>query len=92
MTTKITETSFLDERIGQPITIYLVNGIKLIGVLTDHDLDVLFLTPHTSHDNGMQMISKTAISTVVSEPIRDITLSTPVLEGILSSRRACEAR
>lgn len=87
MTIKITEESFLDERIGRSVAIYLINGIKLLGVLMDHDLDVVFLRPHGENDGGIQMLSKTAISTVVSVPAEVPRFSTDPLDGILCRSR-----
>lgn len=85
MKTRMTEDAFLEARIGQPVAIYLINGIKLLGTVRDHDKEVVFLHPHDAHDDGTEMVSKAAISTIVSMPStsaeRDI--SNP-LEGILS--------
>lgn len=68
MTTRITEESFLNQRIGQLVAIYLINGIKLLGHLQDYDTDVVFITSRDATDSQPQMISKTAISTIVSMP------------------------
>jgi len=87
MKSRITEASFLEDRIGGSVAIYLINGIKLLGVLADHDLDVVFLRPQDESDRGMQMISKTAISTIVSVPAGVPRLSTNPLDGILSRPR-----
>lgn len=87
MTTKITEEVFLNQRIGRAVAIYLINGIKLLGTLRDHDTDVVFLTSRDAIDSQPQMISKTAISTIVSmsEPPATLESGDP-LYGILSRR------
>lgn len=68
MKTRITEDAFLEERIGQAVAIYLINGIRLVGVLDDHDCHVVFLRPQGGRTHELQMISKEAISTVASAP------------------------
>jgi len=59
------EQAFLEALCEQqmPLSIYLVNGIKLQGYLRSCDKDTVFL-----EGGGMQMIYKHAISTVV--PVR----------------------
>lgn len=69
MTMRMTEDAFLDQRIGQPITIFLISGLKLVGTLLSFDLDVIFLRPHDAQEGGVQMILKSAISTIVSMQI-----------------------
>jgi sRNA-binding regulator protein Hfq len=65
----MTEDAFLEARIGQPVAIYLINGIKLLGTLRGHDAEVLFLSPRDAHDGTTEMmVSKAAISTVVATP------------------------
>lgn len=49
-----------------PVAIYLVSGIKLQGVVTSFDTDVILL----KHDNVAQMIYKHSVSTIVpSKPV-----------------------
>jgi host factor-I protein len=56
------QDNFLDavREEGIPVSIFLVNGIKLQGQVVDYDCDVIFLT-----NNVDQMIYTHAISTVV---------------------------
>lgn len=46
------------------VTIFLINGIKLVGVLKGHDQTCLFLTGRGS----VQIIYKNAVSTIVPPP------------------------
>jgi sRNA-binding regulator protein Hfq len=87
MTTRITEDSFLEERIGRPITVYLVNGIKLGSmILYGYDVEVVFLRPEAAHE-GVMMVTKQAISTILSTPPnRAQTLPADGLDGILSTQ------
>ena len=64
MTNKLTEDSFLDSRIQRAIQVYLISGIKLVGVLHGHHADVVFLLPRGGRADDVQMISKCAISTI----------------------------
>lgn len=57
-----------------PVSIFLVNGIKLQGQVESFDQFVIVL-----RNNVSQMIYKHAISTVV--PTRSITLSSVLPEG-----------
>ncbi|MEJ2327856.1 MAG: RNA chaperone Hfq [Chromatiaceae bacterium] len=57
-----------------PVSIFLVNGIKLQGQIESFD-QFLFLL----RNNVSQMIYKHAISTVV--PSRNVKLSVPSVEG-----------
>ena len=87
MTIRMTEDSFLEQRIGDAVAIYLINGIKLLGILQGHDTEVVFLMPHDVDDFLSQMISKAAISTIVSTPKPQTNHpSTDPLAGILNRR------
>jgi RNA chaperone Hfq len=89
MRSRITEDAFLDERIGKSVAIYLINGIKLLGSLRDYDAEVVFLRPHDAPDGGTEMISKAAISTIVStSSMSDDRDSSDPLKDILSRARA----
>jgi sRNA-binding regulator protein Hfq len=70
MKARMTEDAFLEARTGQPVAIYLINGIKLLGSLIGHDAEVVFLNPRDAHDDDAtaMMVSKAAISTVVATP------------------------
>jgi sRNA-binding regulator protein Hfq len=89
MTTRITEDTFLDARIGHPITIYLINGIKLTGmILEGHDVDAIFLLQADEMQDGTMMVAKQAISTVLSSPVsRPRIPHTNGLDGILHRRK-----
>ena len=50
---------------GVPVTVYLVNGIRLLGQITAHDRHGLLLS-----GASQQFIFKHAISTIV--PVRDV--------------------
>lgn len=87
MTTRMTEEVFLNRRIGRSVAIYLINGIKLVGTLRDHDTDVVFLASRDEVDIQTQMISKAAISTIVSASETPTNLpSSDPLDGILNRR------
>lgn len=60
----------LKERI--PVTLFLMNGFQLRGVITGFDNFVVILVT----DNKQQMIYKHAISTLV--PARPLKIGTPV--------------
>ena len=67
----VLKNSFLNELLKEKVTvsIFLVNGIKLHGIVDGFDDDVIMLK------NGVtQMVFKHAISTVV--PARMVTVST----------------
>lgn len=71
MTPKLlTEDAFLDDRVGKPTSIFLINGLHLRGTLVGFDSDVLFLRPHDTEDGALQMISKQAIATTVPTLLR----------------------
>lgn len=57
-----------------PVSIYLVNGIKLQGQIDSFDQFVILLRNSVS-----QMVYKHAISTIV--PSRNVKLAPPSLEG-----------
>jgi host factor-I protein len=57
-----------------PVSIFLVNGIKLQGQIESFDQFVVLLK-----NNVSQMVYKHAISTVV--PARNVTIDLPVEEG-----------
>jgi host factor-I protein len=46
------------------VNVYLVNGIKLRGCISDFDKHVLFVTNLSSANNGPQMVYKHAVSTI----------------------------
>ena len=60
----------LKERI--PVTLFLMNGFQLRGVITGFDNFVVILVT----DNKQQMIYKHAISTLV--PVRPLKIGAPV--------------
>ncbi len=66
----VLQTSFLEALKGEkvPVSIFLVNGIKLHGVVEDFDQDVIMLKNAIT-----QMVYKHAISTVV--PARAIVIN-----------------
>ncbi len=89
MSSRITEDAFLEERIGKSVAIYLINRIRLVGSLRGYDTEVVFLRPHDAADGGTEMISKAAISTIVStSSISDDRDSSDPLKDILSRARA----
>lgn len=54
---------------ANPVTIFLLNGIKLQGVITGFDSEVILLR----RDNSLQVIYKQAISTIMaSNPVPEI--------------------
>ncbi len=57
-----------------PVSIFLVNGIKLQGQIESFDQFVVLLK-----NNVSQMVYKHAISTVV--PARNVTIDMPVEDG-----------
>ncbi len=58
----LVQDSFLQEQreMQTPVSIYLKNGIRLQGTITDFDMSVVLLESYTS-----QMIYKRAIATIV---------------------------
>jgi sRNA-binding regulator protein Hfq len=66
---RFTEDAWLDAHIDTAIDLYLCSGIKLMGLLQSHDIDVIVIG-NGSDDPGQdtQMIYKSAISTI--QPIR----------------------
>lgn len=88
MTEELTEDSFLRDRTSQCVHIYLLSGIKLIGLLEGHHSDVVFLRQQGARSNDVQMISKCAISTIVLAPSNDDQSPTANdLEGVLRRPR-----
>ncbi len=67
---QVLQDSFLDalKRENVPVSVFLVNGIKLHGMVDDFDQDVIMLKSAIT-----QMVYKHAISTVV--PSRIVTLA-----------------
>jgi len=59
---KSLQDKFLDGLAGNNCNIYLVNGIRLIGKLLDHDKYVLLL--QGGKDSATQLVYKHAVSTV----------------------------
>jgi len=67
-----------------PVSVYLVNGIKLQGTIESFDTDVILL-----RNNVSQMIYKHAISTVV--PTRNIRLDdAPGAETVAAGKTEAE--
>lgn len=64
MTAKITEGSFLNERVKKQVSIWLISGICLRGTLVGHDDEAVFLLPYQGRDRDIQMIYKVAVSTI----------------------------
>lgn len=87
MANQLTEDSFFDSRIQRAIQVYLINGIKLVGVLQGHHADVVFLLPHGARAEDMQMISKCAISTIASGSSNIVQSPADDLEDVLSRAR-----
>jgi sRNA-binding regulator protein Hfq len=85
VTQRFTEDAWLDAHIGRAIHLYLCSGIKLIGLLKSHDIDVIVLgggsdNPHSSS----QLIYKSAISTIQPIPTKQAIRSAQapiVLQG-----------
>jgi len=66
---RFTEDAWLDAHIGRTIHLYLCSGIKLIGLLQSHDIDVIVLGGGADNPHSMsQLIYKSAISTI--QPIQ----------------------
>ena len=61
--TRSTEDVFLDQIIKEkiPVTVFLVNGVKLQGMVTEVDEKVLIL----KRDGLSQLVFKQAISTIM---------------------------
>lgn len=83
----MTEQEFLADRFGKPVGIWLLTGIRLVGVLIGEDAaaDVVFLRPLGGGTSEIQMISKLAISTISSIPASDVRKSATELHGTLSA-------
>lgn len=65
--TTLTEDAFLDSQLERSVIVYLQNGIKLANcVLVAHDAEVIFLRSDGTPEGVIQMVSKNAISTIVS--------------------------
>ena len=60
---KILQNSFLQTVVQEkaPVTVFLVNGVKLEGVIAGFDHFVIFLC----RDSQMQMVYKHAVSTLL---------------------------
>lgn len=86
MTKQLTEESFLADLIGSHVAIYLVTGIRLLGVLSAQDDEAVFLRPHGARTSEVQMIYKLAISTIASAPSSDARSSIDDFGGTLSGR------
>jgi len=66
---RFTEDAWLDKHIDRAVNIYLCSGIKLMGLLESHDIDVVMLGDGTGDlEPTSQLIYKSAISTI--QPIR----------------------
>jgi sRNA-binding regulator protein Hfq len=64
---RMTEEVFLDNQLDRQVVVFLLNGIKLQDcVLAAHDNEVIFLRPSSAPGGVMHMVSKCAISTIVS--------------------------
>lgn len=88
MTTITTEDDFLGQRIGKPVAIFLINGLRLLGVLKATDSRTVLLKPLDPRDSETELIMKSAISTVVSMPMTtnarpSTRTSSDPLDGIL---------
>lgn len=61
--TQSTENSFLNQIIKEkiPVTVFLINGVKLQGMVTEIDEKVLIL----KRDGLSQLVFKQAISTIM---------------------------
>lgn len=68
MNKKITEQSFLNDRINKQVAVWLLSGICLRGVLVDHDDEAIFLLPHKASAHETQMIYKVVVSTIACAP------------------------
>lgn len=55
---------FLRDNLNKPITVFLVNGVKLQGVVTEYDDTDLVLT----RSGNVQLVSRNAVSTVSVTP------------------------
>ena len=66
---RFTEDGWLDAHIDTAVNLYLCSGIKLMGLLQSHDIDVIVLADGIDDpDPVSQLIYKSAISTI--QPIR----------------------
>ena len=64
--TTMTLEGFIAARLHKPVDVYLINGIKLSGmILVGCDADAVFLRP-ASGSMGTQMVLFSAISTIAS--------------------------
>jgi sRNA-binding regulator protein Hfq len=68
MTIQTTEDEFLDETVGQLVAVYILTGVKLTGHLIAHGPEVLVLGSGDGREGDLQMIFKSAVSTVVPQP------------------------
>lgn len=64
MEKKVTEESFLNDRMKKQVAVWLISGICLRGILVDHDDEAIFLLPHKGSAHETQMIYKVVISTI----------------------------
>lgn len=62
------QDAFLNQIIGAqiPVSMYLINGIRLIGVLVNHDRYTVLI--QNKSGGSSQMVYKAAISTVLPNP------------------------
>ncbi len=70
MTSEIQKT-YLESvtKTANPVTIFLLNGIKLQGIITGFDDEVILLR----RDNVMQVLYKQAISTIMANnPVTEV--------------------
>ena len=66
---RFTEDAWLDAHIDTAVNLYLCSGIKLMGLLQSHDIDVIVLGDGIdAPDPVSQLIYKSAISTI--QPMR----------------------
>ncbi len=90
MTTTITQTRFLRGLTEHSVVVYLLNGIKLMGILGGDDADAIFLRPHDSRDELM-MVMKQAISTILPlTQTRTSAANGDELDSVLRTRQQSE--
>lgn len=71
MNQRFTEDAWLDAHIGRAVHLYLCSGIKLIGLLQSHDIDVIVLAGGADNLHSIgQLIYKSAISTIQPIPMK----------------------
>ncbi len=85
MTARTTEEKFLNARIGHPVAVFLISGLRLTGTLIDADDHAIFLRAHGSRLSVDQMIYKLAISTIESDASTDDWNSRGDLGGLLTT-------